>query len=490
MSMVQAQPTEVDVSDMNSFGTPTRGVIEQLVSGEITRDTFVKRAALLGLSAAGIGGVLVGAGKATAADRVAARGLAGGVVNMLVAAEGDEKGVKDKIGEMKSRLGVDVKLTALPVGPLIEKTNQSVKAKSGTFDAIEVLGFTVSAFVGGGFFEKLNPRLAVAPAGYDYPADFPAGALEYVSNFDIATQQFGGKDVYLIPGLHGGAVVLFYRKDLLAAAGLAVPKTWGQYLAAAKKLNTGGVAGNSMIAKSGDVSMFLVDFYRRFAGTGGKLMSGSPQQKNFTPRLTSPEAVAALQNMVDCVQYASPGVLQYDFTASSDAFSAGKTAMMAMWSTIAGPVFNTKTSKIAATVAVSTTPGAGAAAGRVVRGGWGIGIPKNAKNKDGAWAVIGYLTSKEWEKYQTLTYQTDPNRNSTYFDPAMNKALPYLTVAGKAFQKAQRLEIANVPETFEMIGAAAEEFAGALGGSATAAAACKKANDRWTGILKKGGHLA
>lgn len=477
------------MSESNSSGTP-KNIIDQLVTGEITRDEFIKRAAFLGLSAAGIGGVLVGAGKATAADRAAARGLAGGVVNILVAAEGDEKGVKDKIGEMKKRFGIDVKMTALPVGPLIEKTNQSVKASSGTFDAVMVLGFTVSAFVGGGFFEELSPYLAKAPAGYGYPGDYPAGALRYVSNYNVAKQQFGGKDVYLIPGLHGGAVVLFYRKDLLQAAGLQVPKTWAQYVAAAKKLNTGGVAGNSMIAKSGDVSMFLVDFFSRFAGTGGKLMSGSPQAKNFTPRLTSPQAVAALQNMVDCVQYASPGVLQYDFTASTDAFSAGKTAMMTMWSTIAGPVYNPKTSKVADKVAVATTPGTGAAAGRVVRGGWGIGIPKNAKNKDGAWAAIAYLTSKEWEKYQTATYQTDPNRNSTFFDPALNKKLPYLTVAGKAFGKAQILDIASVPETFEMIGAAAEEFAAALGGSSSAAAACKKANDRWTDILKRGGHLA
>ena len=138
------------MSELSSSGTPTTGVIDQLVSGEITRDQFVRRAALLGLSAAGIGGVLVAAGKATAADRAAARGLAGGVVNILVAAEGDEKGVKDKLGEMKKRFGIDVKMTALPVGPLIEKTNQSVKASTGTYDAVMVLGFTVSAFVGGG----------------------------------------------------------------------------------------------------------------------------------------------------------------------------------------------------------------------------------------------------------------------------------------------------------------------------------------------------
>ena len=55
-----------------------------------------------------------------------------------------------------------------------------------------------------------------------------------------------------------------------------------------------------------------------------------------------------------------------------------------------------------------------------------MGIPKNAaaENKDAAWTVITYLTSKEWERYQTLKYQTDPTRNSTFFNPAMNKALP------------------------------------------------------------------
>jgi multiple sugar transport system substrate-binding protein len=323
-----------------------------------------------------------------------------------------------------------------------------------------------------------------APAGYDFPRDFPAGELKYVGYYDVKGQRFGGKTLYLVPGLHGGSVVVFYRKDLFQQAGLKPPTTWAQYLAAAKKLHAGDVAGNSMIAKSGDVSMFLVDWFTRFTNMGGKLMSGSPQAKNFTPQLTSPQAVAALQHMVDSVEYAPDGVLQYDFTASTDAFSAGKTAMMIMWSTIAGPVYNPKSSKVASNVAVAVPPG-----GKGVRGGWGMGIPKNAKNKDAAWTVIAYLTSKEWERYQTLKYQTDPTRNSTFFGAAINKKLPYLATAGRVFQKAEILDIAQVPETFEMIGAAAEEFSAALSGSSTAADASKKANDRWTDILKRGGHL-
>ena len=469
---------------MTEYQEGSGSIIDELVSGEMGREQFIRRATMLGISATAIGGMLAAVGKATAADTRAAGSLAGSTVNLLVAAEGDQLGVQDKIGDIKKKFGIDVKMTALAAGPIGQKSVQSVNAPTGAYDAIMVLGFNVAQLVGGGFFEPLNPYLAKAPAGFDF-ADFPKGELNYVGYFDVKGGKFGGKTLYLIPGLHGGSVILFYRKDLFKAAGVAVPKTWAQYLAAAKKLNGSGVSGNSLIAKSGDVSMFLVDWYTRFVNSGAPLMSGSPQAKNYTPRLTSPQAVAALQHMVDCVQYADKGVQSYDFTASTDAFSAGKTAMMLMWSTIGGPVYNPKSSKVAGKVDVGVPPGKGTA----VRGGWGMGIPKNAPNKDGAWTVIAYLTSKQWDTYQTLKYQTDPFRNSTYFSPALNKKLPYLSVAGKVFAKAKTLEIANIPETFELITDAATQFAAALSGSSSAAEACKAANDSWVKVLKRGGHL-
>jgi len=235
--------------------------------------------------------------------------------------------------------------------------------------------------------------------------------------------------------------------------------------------------------------MFLVDWYTRFASQGGKLMSGSPQAKNFRPRLTSPQAVAALQHMVNCVKYSTPGVLSYDFTISTDSFSAGKTAMMLMWSTIAGPVYNPKTSKVSSKVGVAICPGVGSLRGTIVRGGWGMGIPKNAKNKDAAWTLITYLCSAEWGKFEVAAHQTDPARNSVFNDPGLNKKFPYLGVAGQANQRARILEIANIPETFQLITIAAQQFSAALSGSSSAKDACKKANDEWIKVLKSGGHL-
>ena len=99
------------------------------------------------------------------------------------------------------------------------------------------------------------------PRGYGYPADFAKGELDYLSNYNIKRQAFGGTTPYLIPGLYAGPILMFYRKDLLKDAGIRVPTNWTQYLAAAQKLNGNGIAGNTMIAKSGDVSMFLVDWF-------------------------------------------------------------------------------------------------------------------------------------------------------------------------------------------------------------------------------------
>ena len=137
-----------------------------LVSGQMSRDDFIKRMGMLGFSASAIGGMLAAAGKADAAP---ARAFAGKTVSILVAAVGDEKGVQDKIPEIKKRFGIDVKMTALPAATLNEKLSQNVKAPTSAYDAIMVLGFTVAQYVGGGYFDPLNRYLTNVPPGYAFP---------------------------------------------------------------------------------------------------------------------------------------------------------------------------------------------------------------------------------------------------------------------------------------------------------------------------------
>lgn len=503
----------MDQKAAHSGQDPVASAIREVMDGRISRRQFVKRATILGLSGGAIGAVLAACGGSAASDSPAASvapttapatagptaatfdpmKYAGEKVRIaLVDGERDEAGLKDKIPEIKEKMGIDVELTTLALGPILESNNQNLRAPESAFDVMHVLGFSVAGTVGADLFQELTPWVADparTPEGYDL-ADFPAGALEYCGYFDSATGQFGGDKLYLIPGIHSGSCILFYRKDLLDAAGVAVPTNWEDYLAAAKTLTSGDVAGNCMIGLN-DVSLFLVDWYTRFITMGGTFTTGSKADKTLQTNFTSPEAVRALQHMIDCVPFAPAAVTSYGFTESLDAFISGKVAMMLFWSTIGGSIY-APDSPVAAVTETAVMPADAGQTPRAIRGGWGLGIPKNLadKNKDVAWHFLTYLTSAEFEKYQVATYQTDPNRSSTFIDPALVSALPYLPIAGEAALSAQILEVANIPETFAIVGEAAREFNLALTGTQDAATACQKAQDGSLAILRTGGHLA
>lgn len=458
----------------------------------VNRRNFLK----VGAAAAAVAGASsVGMVESASAAAYNPKKFAGSVVKiLLVDGERDQEGIKDKISYIKKTYGIKVEVSVLALGAQIEKIQSVLRASTSEFDIIDNLGFTVSGVVGGGLYTKLNSYIAnkeLTASSYNYPADFPAGQLDYTSRYDVANKKFGGKDVYLIPGIHSGSVIMFYRKDLLAAAKIPVPKNWEDYLDAARKLNTGGISGTTMIAAN-DVSLILVDWYGRFASMGGKLMSGTPGAKNYKPNLTGATSVRALQHMIDCAEVSPNGVGSFGFTESVDAFSRGDVALMLCWSTIAGSAFNPETSKVASKIGAVQLPGDASAAGRPIRGGWGLGIPKNLpqKRKDAAWMVMQYITSAEFDKYQMENYQTDPNRRSTYADKALNKKYPYLTVAGQAMENAKTLDVALIPETFELVGEAAREFNLAIIGSQTAKQACAKAQASWEKILTRAGHLA
>ena len=495
---------------------PVTRAIQDVMSGRISRRAFVRRAALLGLSGGAVSAVLAACAGATPSASVAAptgaapsdgaapsassagafdpMRYAGEKVRIaIVDGERDELGLRDKIPEIKERMGIDVELTTMALGALLESNNQNLRAPESAFDVMHVLGFSVAGTVGAGLFHEITDWVddpARTPADYDL-ADFPAGQLEYTGYFDVEAGTYGGDDLYLIPGVHSGSCILFYRKDLLDAAGIAVPTNWEDYLAAAEALNKDGVAGNCMNGAN-DVSLFLVDWYTRFITMGGQLTSGDKASKTLNTNFTSPEAIRATQHMIDCAKFAPAAVTSYGFTEALDAFATGKVAMMVFWSTIGGSLYNPESSTVSETTGDAVVPADEGQTPQAIRGGWGLGIPKNLPdhNKDVAWHFMTYLTSKEFEKYQVATYQTDPNRTSTFIDPELVDALPHLPVAGQAAETARIVEIAHIPEVFEIIGAASREFNLALTGTQDAATACQKVQTEAEQILRTGGHLA
>lgn len=129
----------------------------------------------------------------------------------------------------------------------------------------------------------------------------------------------GGKN-YSIP-LYSHAQVLWYRKDLLAKAGLQVPKTWDELYETAKALTKDGIYGLSVPTGKGDLmgARFL-NFYMKSRGE-------SPLTKDKKANLTSQIALDGINYWVKMYKATSPkDSVNYKVLDQATLFYKGQTA--------------------------------------------------------------------------------------------------------------------------------------------------------------------
>ncbi|WP_409368507.1 ABC transporter substrate-binding protein [Lysinibacillus sp. 38-6] len=126
---------------------------------------------------------------------------------------------------------------------------------------------------------------------------------------------------YSIP-LYSHAQVMWYRKDLLEAAGLEVPKTWDELFETAKKLNNPpNVYGLSVPMGSGDMmATRFLNFYVRSAGE--TLIT-----KDGKANLTSKAAIDGINYWLNMYKATSPeGSVNYKVLDQANLYYQGKTA--------------------------------------------------------------------------------------------------------------------------------------------------------------------
>lgn len=139
------------------------------------------------------------------------------------------------------------------------------------------------------------------------------------SKSSLTEGELGGSH-YSLP-LYSHAQVMWYRKDLLEAAGLEVPKTWEEFAKAAKVLTTNDVYGCSFPTGSKDLmgTRFL-NFYVRSAG-------GSLLTDDLKADLTSDLAIDGINYWLDIYRSSSPkDSVNYTVLDQATLFYQGKTA--------------------------------------------------------------------------------------------------------------------------------------------------------------------
>jgi multiple sugar transport system substrate-binding protein len=276
--------------------------------------------------------------------------------------------------------------------------------------------------------EPLTPYLedpTKTSPDYDF-ADFPAGFLEgamYPPGDDAAA-------AYGIP-IAFEAYILFSNKDLVDQyLGGVMPATFDELTAAAATITAegaaDGVVGAVMRGIRSDTIMDTLSGIVFDAYGGGA--TPTPYGLWFdgswdAPRLTDPGVCAGLTNYARMLAAGPSNKFAIDWPDANTLFSQGKAAFF-IDASLFGPSYeDPDISAIAGRVGYSALPPA-SADGVSYTGHWlwGLGIPRNAANKDAAWLFIQWMTDKA-NTARIGTSTGGAPRLSAYQDPVYTDSL-------------------------------------------------------------------
>ena len=333
--------------------------------------------------------------------------------------------------EFTAQTGIEVEVDQLPYLAMRERQTLELGQDEGEYDLIAYVVFSKADYVYADQLENLakyfmNPRLA----NPSYDADDLIDG--YVYNIGFAGGERGyleGKTGSLFGIPYGSETsVLGYRKDIFEKHGLEVPETYEEMLELACKIPElePGMGGLASRAASGHhaAHAFLLHL---------NPMGGAIFDENWEPVMNSAEGVAAAEALKQIVDCGPEGAVNFGFGEALGAFLNGDTAMYLDTTVVAGQINDPERSQVVDKVGWALHPMGSERASQT--GGFGIGIPANAENKEAAFLLMQWLTSKEGDKLVALA-GGNPSRFSTHADVDVNAAFPHMATFGEALQYA------------------------------------------------------
>src|SRR5882672_2499683 len=231
--------------------------------------------------------------------------------------------------EFAKQFGGTLQVSAVPYDQLTSQQILDVQGGAGQFD---IFDYFLGVLVDAGALVDLTDYIA-GNAALDVADYLP-------SIYDPHTLLNGRR--YGLP-FDGDTHVLYYNKAIFDRYGLTPPNTWDDYDRATRTITEGsGRTVFGAVVEGQQVPMILgCSFINRLAGYGGTLVG-----PDGAPKLTSDEAHAALQHLVNVAPYALPTPLQIGFDQANSAFLSGQAAMLDTWTDLGLKAQDPKSSKI------------------------------------------------------------------------------------------------------------------------------------------------
>ncbi len=359
-----------------------------------------------------------------------------------------------------------------------QRTKVMIEFSSG-HPSMDVVG--VALHVQKRLFERnkwttdLRPMLADPAAtapDYDF-ADFRGPGVQAGTGPD-------GR-LHAIP-MNQDVFILFWNKQLLAAKGVAVPKTLDEIYVAAKQLTDRNAGISGFVArglKNANVPVWTA------------LLMGQDQEtisRDNRTLLTDTAAAVWAADLYGRLQRdcGPPGVVAYNWNECQTNFLQGKTALYIDSIGITPPIVDPTKSKVVGQVGFGALPPGPKGQGSPIFTE-GLSIAEASKNKRAAWLYVQWITGKKMLAETLRAGASTPPRASLYADPANRAGSPLppewfeAAAASHAIGRSGLPEIEAVTEFRDVFGIA---LTNVIGG-ADAGAELRKATEAFKPILAK-----
>jgi multiple sugar transport system substrate-binding protein len=269
---------------------------------------------------------------------------------------------------------------------------------------------------------------------------------------------------------------MYYRKDLLAKAGLQPPTTWQQLETEAKTLVSSHAVKYGFVWQGASYEGLTCNFMEYLASAGGTATNSSYTQAT----LDSPQASQALTFMRSLITSgASPAaVTTFQEAQAMNTFAAGDAAFLRNWDYAYTAATDPATSKLtAAQVGVEPMP---AFAGQPTPGysnigGWNLYINPHSKNVAADLTFIKFMASPTAQTILATEFSEIPTTTVVRNSPQVIALNPVLAIVGKTKLVPRPAGTPNYPQLSTAI---YTNVNAALAGSTSAASALAAAQSQ------------
>lgn len=280
--------------------------------------------------------------------------------------------IQSFIPAFTEKTGITVNVTEVPYGEAHQKLLLSIQQGQGQYDVAQFDNTFLAPYGAAGVMLPLDDRIA-ASAEYDI-ADFEQGQQDY--------GKYEGQTLGLT--LSTEPMIQWYRTDIYEELGLKPATTWEEYMANAKAVEDAGKGDGAIFGWGPNASWWWMTLVWSF---GGHLYDDQ-----LNPTVNTPEAVAATQFFKDMLAYGPEGGISASGDDVTNKFLSTNIGAMIQYSGYWGMSLDPASNMHAGRIGTAPMPMGTVDITHLA--GWNIGIPKDARNPDAAWAFLEFVLGK------------------------------------------------------------------------------------------------